>query len=240
MLFKLFFALVSAISGVIASISGFGIGSFITPLLSVKIGIGIAVGAVSIVHFFGTFLRFFFWRKYINKKVLLTFGLMSAASGLLGALLHNTLINTVLTIIFALLLIFSGLTGFTGLADKFRLKGKAAWAAGGLSGFFGGLVGNQGGIRAAALFGFRLTQKEFIATATGIALMVDIVRMPVYVVAQKEELLAIWQFILIGIIFVLIGTFIGSWLLNKIPEKFFKKIVCAIIFFIGIFVLIHR
>jgi uncharacterized protein len=238
MLFELSLSIVSLFSGVVASLSGFGIGSLITPLLGLKTGISVAVGAVSIIHFFGTLLRFIIWRKYINKKVLFTFGLTSAFGGLLGALLHNILFSSVLTIIFGCLLLFTGVMGFTGLADKFRLKGAIAWIAGGVSGLFGGLVGNQGGVRSAALFGFELNQKEFVATATGIALMVDIARMPVYIATQSSELLSIWPLILLGTIFAMIGTFIGSWLLNKIPEKLFKKIVCVIIFFIGIFVLI--
>ena len=239
MLFQFFLAVISLISGIIASIAGLGIGSLVTPLLSLKIGIGLAVAAVSIMHFFGTFLRLFFWKEYINKKVLLTFGITSATGGLLGALLHNVLFSNVLTIVFGYLLLLTGIMGFTNLADRLRFKGPVAWFVGAISGFFGGLVGNQGGVRSAALFGFELGQKEFVATATGIAIMVDIVRMPVYIATQGAELFSIWQLILVGTIFVLIGTFLGGWFLNKIPEKLFKKIVCVIIFFIGLFVLIH-
>ncbi len=60
----------------------------------------------------------------------------------------------------------------------------AAWIAGALSGMFGGLVGNQGGIRSAALLGFDLKRDEFVATATAIALLVDVFRMPVYAATQ--------------------------------------------------------
>lgn len=106
-------------------------------------------------------------------------------------------------------------------------------------GFLGGLVGNQGEIRSAAMLGFELEQKEFVATATGIALMVDIARIPVYLVTQGEQILSIWKLILIASIGVLIETAAGTWILRKIPEKIFKKVLAAIVILVGIFVLIH-
>jgi len=240
MIFQIALAIVTVVAGGIASIAGFGIGSFTTPLLALKTGIGIAVAGISIAHFCGTALRFFSLRKYINKKILLSFGLTSAAGGLIGALLHNILYNIVLVIIFGCLLIFAGIIEFTGLSEKIRFSGAVSWMAGGLSGFFGGLVGNQGGIRSAAMLGFKLEQKEFVATATGIALMVDVARIPVYIITQGEEMLSIWKWILIASIGVLIGTAAGTWILRKIPEKIFKKVVAAIVILVGIFVLIHR
>ncbi|HUQ21205.1 MAG TPA: hypothetical protein VM099_16415 [Gemmatimonadaceae bacterium] len=56
-----------------------------------------------------------------------------------------------------------------------------ARALGALSGFFGGIIGNQGGLRAAALSRFDLRPTTFVATSTMIGVMIDLVRSPVYV-----------------------------------------------------------
>ena len=130
--------------------------------------------------------------------------------------------------------------GLTGISDKLRFKGVSIWFAGGISGLFGGLVGNQGGIRSAALLGFNLDKDQFVATATGIALMVDIARMPVYLAVQWAQIVSIWQFILIATIGVIIGTLGGKKILEKLPENIFKKTVAVIILLIGILVLIKR
>lgn len=238
--FEITLFIVSLLAGGIASISGFGIGSLVTPLLAMKTGTGIAVAGVSIAHFLGTALRFWMWRKYINRKVLLAFGITSAAAGLVGALFHNVFQNVVLTIIFGCLLVFAGFSGLTGLSEKLRLNGPAAWIAGALSGIFGGLVGNQGGIRSAAMLGFELKQMEFVATATGIALAVDLARMPVYLISQPSEIISIWPWIVVSGLGVMVGTFTGGAVLRKIPEAVFKKVVSGIILLIGIFVLIHK
>lgn len=240
MIFQIILAIVAVVAGAIASLAGFGIGSLLTPLLAVKTGIGIAVAGVSIAHFFGTALRFFLIRRFINKRILISFGLTSAAGGLVGALLHNTFQNVVLTIIFGCLLVFAGMSGLTGLTNKLRFKGVIIWIAGGISGFFGGMVGNQGSIRSAALLGFELDKEQFVATATGIALMVDVARVPIYLWVQWPQIASIWQFILIATIGVIIGTFGGKKILEKLPENIFKKTVAAIILLIGILVLIER
>ena len=158
--FNIILFFVSVLAGGIASISGFGIGSLITPLLALKMGTGIAVAGVSIAHFLGTALRFWIWRKYINKKVLMGFGITSAIGGLIGALFHNIFGNVILTLIFGCLLVFAGFTGLTGLSQRWRFHGSIAWIAGALSGIFGGLVGNQGGIRSAAMLGLTLKEKS--------------------------------------------------------------------------------
>ena len=238
--FDIILLLVAVISGAIASISGFGIGSLLTPLLALKVGTGIAVAGVSIAHFLGTALRFWMWKKYINKRVLLSFGITSAIGGLIGALFHNIFQNVILTIIFGCLLIFAGFSGLFGISGKWRFNGTVAWIAGAVSGMFGGLVGNQGGIRSAAMFGFDLKGKEFVATASGSARAVDLARMPVYFVVQWKDILSIWPLVVFATLGVLFGTEAGVWLLGKIPEKLFKRIVSGIILLIGIFVLIHR
>jgi uncharacterized protein len=57
MLFSIILAIVSIVSGAIASLAGFGIGSLLTPLLALKTSLSVAVAGVSIAHFFGTSLR---------------------------------------------------------------------------------------------------------------------------------------------------------------------------------------
>src|SRR5208283_4446338 len=97
-----------------------------------------------------------------------------------------------------------------------------------------------GGIRSAAMFGFDLKGKEFVATATGIALAVDCARMPVYFITQWKDILNIWPFLIIGAVGVLIGTELGIWVMGKIPERLFKRVVSAMILLIGFLVLVRK
>ena len=100
---------------------------------------------VSIPHFFATALRFWRLRSHVNRRVLLKFGIPSAIGGLAGAVLHNVAANRALAIVFGVLLVFVGLSELRGLARRMEFGGTVALIAGGVSGFLGGLVGNQGG-----------------------------------------------------------------------------------------------
>ena len=238
-MFNLLVAVAALVAGGIASIAGFGIGSILTPLLAVSVGTKLAVAAVSIPHFLGTALRLFLTRQHVNKRVLWTFGVTSAAGGLLGALLHTKVTSVALSYVLAALLIFAGLTGITGLASRIRFGRRTAWVAGALSGAFGGLVGNQGGIRSAAMLAFDVPKEAFIATATAIALAVDVARMPVYAATQASQIARVWPMIVIAAAGVIAGTVLGQPLLRRIAETYFRRVVAALILALGIAMLVH-
>lgn len=239
MIFGVLTALLAVIAGAVASIAGFGIGSLLTPLLAVKHGAKLAVAAVSIAHFFGTALRFWKLKSHIDRKALIHFGILSAAGGLTGAVFHAFLTSRWMTVILGGILVFAGAVGIFGLVEKIKLTGRKAWVAGALSGIFGGLVGNQGGIRSAALLGFGLSKQAYVATATAIGLIVDISRMPVYFFMEWQRLLQIWPLILLMSLGTMIGTLAGTRLLAWIPEALFKKLVSGIILMLGIFTLVQ-
>jgi uncharacterized membrane protein YfcA len=235
--FLLFLASLAA--GGIASISGFGIGSVLTPLLSARIDTKLAVAVVSIPHFIGTLVRFVRMRRHVNRALLLSFGAASAIGGLSGAILNTYTEGPTLRYVLGGLLVFAGLSGITGFANRFQLKGSWAWIGGFASAALGGLVGNQGGIRSAAMLGFHLTKEEFVATATAVALVVDGARVPVYFVTQHDDILRMWPAMTVSIIGVVAGTLAGSQLLHRIPETTFKRLVSFLVFGLGIFMLLR-
>jgi uncharacterized membrane protein YfcA len=225
-------------AGVIAAISGFGIGSLLTPVFALQVDTKTAVAAVSLPHIIGTACRLWLLRSRIDRRLLLSFGLTSAAGGLLGALLHAQASSPALAIVFGSLLVFAGASELSGLAGRWRLHGWMAWAAGALSGLFGGLVGNQGGIRSAAMLGFDVARDQFVATATAIALLVDIARVPVYMTVEGEAITTIWPLLLLATVGVLAGTVLGRWLLWRLPEHRFRRVVGATVLLLGLATLI--
>jgi uncharacterized protein len=150
---------IALVAGSLAAVTGFGIGSLLTPVLALQVDTRLAVAAVSIPHVIGTAVRFWLLQGGIDRRVLWSFGLTSAAGGLIGALLHSWASNRWLTVVFGVLLLFAAASEVTGLARRMRFHGSVAWMAGAVSGLLGGLVGNQGGIRSAALLGFNLSKE---------------------------------------------------------------------------------
>src|SRR5438094_1978558 len=235
--FTLFAASIAA--GAIAAISGFGIGSVLTPVVSTQIDTRLAVAIVSIPHFIGTLFRFVRLRKYVNRSLAMTFGIASAIGGLGGAVLNAYAQGSMLAYIFGALLVFAGLSGITGFAERMELKGMWRWVGGFVSAAFGGLVGNQGGIRSAAMLGFDLSKESFVATATAIALVVDGARMPVYFAAEHDRISQLLPIVLVATAGVVAGTLLGARLLHRIAENTFKRIVSILILALGVFMLIR-
>ncbi|MGE5837404.1 MAG: sulfite exporter TauE/SafE family protein [Acidobacteriota bacterium] len=233
MWFLIFIFLAATIAGSIAAVTGFGIGSVLTPTLGLIVDTKTAVAAVSIPHLVGTAVRFWNLRPDVDRRTLWRFGVPSAAGGLTGALLHERVTSPLLTTVFGALLIFVAASELTGLARRMRFKGALAWTAGALSGLLGGLVGNQGGIRSAALLGFELPKRTFVATATAVGLIVDGARMPVYLVTEGDELRRLFLPIAVAIAGVIVGTVFGSRVLSRIPEHRFRLVVAVILAALG-------
>lgn len=235
MIFEWGLFLTSVVAGAVASVAGFGIGSLVTPVLSLSVGTKLAVAIVSIPHLVATGLRFLMLRSHVDRRLLLGFGVMSLLGGVTGAILHTQFATPALTLIFGGILVFAGLTGATGLSERMRFHGRLAWIAGGASGFLGGLVGNQGGIRSAALLGAQISKESFVATATAIGLIVDFARMPIYFWSENEGLFNHSTWIGLSTAGVVVGTLLGTKLLKKMPERIFRRSVSGLIFLLGIF-----
>jgi uncharacterized protein len=238
MSFEIAVFVIAVLAGAIAAVSGFGIGSLLTPLFALHMDTKLAVAVVSLPHLVATAARFFSLKGHVNKRVFWNFGLLSAAGGLAGALLNAYAGGRALTIVFACLLLFAGISGLAGLADRTRFGRRAAWIAGAASGFFGGLVGNQGGIRSAALLGFSMPKEAYVATATAVALIVDSARMPVYFGTQWNGISAYGRLTTIATIGVLAGTFGGVHLLRRMPESIFRRSVAILITALGVYMML--
>jgi hypothetical protein len=231
--------MVALAAGIVAAVTGFGIGSLLTPLLALGVDLSLAVAAVSIPHVIGTAVRFGLLKGRIDRKVLLSFGVTSAIGGLLGALLHRSASNQWLTLLFGALLLFAGASELSGLSRRMRFRGAVAWIAGAFSGLLGGLVGNQGGIRSAAMVGFNLSKEQFVATATAIALFVDGARLPVYLFTHGDQMASLWRPIAMASIGVVAGTVIGSRTLARIPEIWFRRVLAVVLWVLGITMIVR-
>jgi uncharacterized membrane protein YfcA len=224
----------AVVAGATASVVGFGIGSLLTPLFALQFGIDAAIVAVALPHFAGGLLRGWRLRRAVDGSVLLRFGILSAAGGLAGAFLFARLTSITLTRTLGALLIMTAVAGIAGWSRRWKPRSLFVWALGALSGFFGGIVGNQGGLRAAALFTFGLAPTTFVATSTVIGVFVDVVRMPVYLYDTGHDVVALWPLVIVAVIGVLAGTLAGERLLFGLSPARFRVVISTAIGLLGI------
>jgi uncharacterized membrane protein YfcA len=237
-LFGIFVATVAVVAGGIAAVTGFGVGSLLTPALAIETGTKLAVAAIAIPHVVGAAQRFWALRRHVDRRILLGFGIASAVGGLAGALLSARTSNDTLTVVFGALLLLAGLSEFTGWIERVRWGRRTAWLAGALSGILGGLVGNQGGIRTAAMLGFDVPKESFVATASAIALFVDGARLPVYLATQGREIAALWPLVVVATAGVVIGTAFGNRVLGRVPQRVFRRVIAGLLVALGLYMIV--
>jgi uncharacterized membrane protein YfcA len=238
MLFLILVFAVGIISGATAAVAGFGIGSLMTPLLVSQLGVSLAVAAVSIPHAIATAVRCWRLRRAISWPVVRSFGVLSAAGGLIGALLYARVGSRALEITLGILLLATSVAALSDWTRRWRPNGIAALSLGFLSGLFGGMAGNQGGLRAAALLTFSLTPAAFVATSTAVGLAIDAARMPIYVWRAGSALLTVVAPIGVATAGVLIGTLFGERLLFGLSPERFRRVVGVLIGMLGLWLIL--
>ena len=220
---------VAIVSGATAAVVGFGIGSLMTPLLAVRFGTTTAVALVTVPHAAATAVRCWRLRRHVSRAVLMRFGLLSAAGALAGALLYTRLGPGALTRALGGLLLLTAVAQLTGWASRWQPRGPMVALLGLVSGLFGGIAGNQGGLRSAALTAFGLTPVQFVATATATGLLVDAARTPVYLWHSGPVMGSLWVPIVVASAGALVGTVLGErLLLGMSPRRFGQAIGVAI------------
>jgi uncharacterized membrane protein YfcA len=142
--------------------------------------------------------------------------------------------SPVLTAVLACLLLVAGSTEI--VERRVPLPQSPSWRllGGTISGFFGGLVGNQGGIRTAALLGFQLRPRELVATATASALLVDAARIPVYLLSKGPIIAGSVPVLVAMSVGVTIGTLVGVPVLGRIPERTYRRFLGVLLVILGI------
>lgn len=227
----------SFVAGGTAAVVGFGIGSLVTPLLVTRLDTSLAIGIVAGPHLLASAVRYWQHRRTVDRALLLRFGIPSMAGGLAGALLQSRLQSPALLGVLGALLVATSLANLSSGFGGWRPAPSLALALGGLSGLFGGVAGNQGGLRAAGLAAFDLTPRAFIATSTAVAVLIDVARAPVYVANAGAALRAQGLLIAVTASGCLAGTLLGERLFARLPRETHRRLVALTVGAVGVWLL---
>jgi uncharacterized protein len=218
---------------IVGTMAGFGSSTIFLPIALFFFDFRTALILVAIFHISGNIGRITFFRHGFDKKMLLRFGIPSVILTLAGALLVQYISQPLLKFILGVFLVIYVILFLWRPDLKAKPGVRNSLIGGGLSGFFAGLIGTGGALRGAFLTSFNLEKSVYISTAAAISLAVDITRIPVYISSgflPKEMLIYIPFLFLVAIA----GSYIGKKIVNKIPQKIFRKIVLVCIGLVSI------
>lgn len=217
----------------ITLMSGFGIGTVLTPTFALFFDVKTAVFLVALVHIFNNFLKFSLFARHVNQSIFLRFGLLSLMGAIAGSLLQGKVDPSLLKVFLGLFLVTIGILEFTP-QRTWKFPQQFDVVGGFLSGLMGGLIGNQGAIRSAYLLNYDLSKEAFIATATAISIVIDLSRIPIYVIQQSAMLegATLELPLVIGVAFA--GTLVGKQVLKKVSLERFRLMIAIMLIIVGI------
>ena len=244
-------AIVSLFASLLTFFSGFGLGTILSPVLAIFFPIETAIALTGIVHLLNNFFKIGLTFRNINWQIGVRFGLMSVAGAFMGAkllllfsgyaplytyhigekLFSITLIKMAIAVLMILFALFESIPRFKNI----QFNGDKLYIGGLISGFFGGLSGNQGALRSAFLIRVSLTKEAFIATGILIACFVDVTRLLVYF--KRMSTVNIFDNAIILIVSVLsafVGAYFGNLLLKKLTIEFVQTVVTVMIVLIAL------
>ena len=242
-------------AAILTFFSGFGLGTILTPVMMIFFPTEVAIALTGLVHFSNNIFKFFLVGKNIDKKVLILFGLPSVIASFIGAYLlilidsdivifsynfFDKKIDVILVkFLISILLIIFAIIDLIPQVNNLHFDKKYLPLGGFLSGFFGGLSGNQGALRSAFLVKHGLEKSVFVATTVAISSLVDITRLSVYSTNfMNLNYSDFYQLGVFSVVSAVAGSLIGNKLLKKVTIEQIKKLVALLLFLLGISLLI--
>lgn len=236
--------------------SGFGLGTLLMPAFALFFPLPVAVAATAVVHVLNNLFKLGLLRRHVDLRLALGFGTPAALAAFPGAWLLTWLsgvppwltwtlgsrsfeVTPIGAIMGILILGFAALELVPALRDL-RAPSGWLWLGGILSGFFGGLSGHQGALRAAFLGTLALPPATFAATNTVIAVMVDTARLLVYGVAFFGAHTAgvhesgQWPLVGLATLCAFAGSYLGTRMLSKVTVGFVRQVTGVLLLVVGL------
>jgi uncharacterized membrane protein YfcA len=236
--------------------TGFGLGTLLMPAFALFLPIEVAVAATAIVHGANNVFKVGLLGRHARRSVVIEFGVPAVLAAFVGAWLLSilstdttlftwspfgrTAVVTPVKLVLGLLIVAFGFFELLPSLRALRAPAKMLPLGGIIAGFFGGLSGHQGALRAAFLSPLRMPPTEFAATQAVLGLMVDIARLIVYAAtfltaatATEASAPIPWKLVAAASLAAFAGAYLGSRLLPKVTIHGLQVLTGALLLAIG-------
>ncbi len=248
--------LIAAALAAITLLSGFGLGTVLMPVFALFFPIEVAIAATGVVHLSNNLFKLGLVGRHADLGVVLRFGLPAIAAAFIGAglltlmapsaplfeyhLAGHAASITITKLIASVLLAFFAMLELLPWYQQLSFPRRLLPLGGALSGFFGGLTGMQGALRAPFLLRCGLSKEAFVGSTNVVSTAVDLTRLLMYVLgytylakthdysvlASPRTLLLVSLTCIAGCI----GSLLGKRFLGKVTMRGIRVIVAVLLF----------
>jgi len=236
--------------------SGFGLGTLLLPAFALFLPVEVAVAATAVVHAANNVFKVGLLGPSAEREVVVRFGLPAIVASFIGAVLLVSMAGgealarwtflgrdaEITSVKLTMGVLILGFAVFELLPARRSLTASRRWlpVGGAISGFFGGLSGHQGALRAVFLVPLELPPLRFAATQAVIGPFVDAARLLVYgwsfTVLRSDSAPAglPWPLIGLAIVCAFAGAFLGSRLISKVTIEGLRWLIGSLLILVGL------
>ncbi|DAC28164.1 MAG TPA: sulfite exporter TauE/SafE family protein [Candidatus Poseidoniales archaeon] len=218
--------------------AGFGLATMLTPVVLVWLPPHEAIAVVAIIHGAHNAWKLKLLQSSVDYDAVRRYGWALVVGAIIGALLHSYIPSDPLLLVVGLALVVLPILSVTERWTDFRLPESEDRVGGFGSGFFGGLTGHQGALRAMFLQKRLPSKVSYAATASILALAVDLTRIPIYLVFEGRAILDEYVIVIALVLSAIAGVNLGKvwltkWQQSKIRSGILFGIVASGILYIA-------
>jgi uncharacterized membrane protein YfcA len=234
--------------------SGFGLGTLLMPAFALFFPLPVAIAATAVVHLANNLFKVVLVGRLADRGVLVRFALPAVVAAFIGAALLDTVADaaplaayelagavheiTAVGLVIGLLIVGFALIELSPRTRDLSFDRRYLPLGGLLSGFFGGLSGNQGAFRSAFLINIGLSKEAFIGTGTVSAVLVDVARLLVYGAAfysvSLGEVEGAAGLVVAATLAAFVGSFVGARLMPKVTLASVRTVMGIMLVVVGL------
>lgn len=207
--------------------AGFGLSTMLTPFVLAFMPPHEAIAVVAVVHGAHNAAKCWSMWEWIDFSAFKRYGVWLIFGAIAGAGLQNQVSQDPLLVVVGVFLVILPLLTLSERWTGYRIPEANDRMGGFGSGFMGGLSGHQGALRAMFLTRRLPDKMAYAATASILALCVDLSRVPVYLVFRSDDLMAHVQICSILVISAVLGARMGKKWLESLKSDLIHRGVMA-------------
>jgi uncharacterized membrane protein YfcA len=228
---------VSLVAATLAAVTGFGGAAVLLPVLVATFGVREAIPILTVAQLIGNASRVWFNRHEVNWRIVTWFAIGGVPTALIGGLIFSKAPLTSLTRVLGAFLIL--------IVVWRHLRSKGIWrptlpafaGIGAVASFLSALMGSVGPLMAPFFLAYGLVKGAYIGTEALCTVVMHVTKLVAYRHAAVLPLHAIITGLLLGPVMIL-GSFTGKRIVDRLPEKVFIWIIEATLTAAGVLFLI--
>lgn len=222
--------------------SGFGLGTLLLPAFALFFTAPVALAATGVVHLLNNLFKGGLVYKSVHWPTVLKFGIPAIPAAILAAFLLTYLEDRIAAMVIGTVLIVFAALELQPWFQRIVLPSRFMPLGGLVTGFMGGISGQQGALRSMFLIKSGFNPQQFIATGILIAVLIDLARIPTYALGLMSSAVEIssrdaWL-IAFGTVCAFFGAWVGSLLVKKTTIHAVRYIVAGLMFAVGVLLIL--